>query len=90
MKRRRSKNRVAVARVFMHAPDAKHWAYRIGTAAGLTPAQVSVVLKSMREDGWVTAEWEQPDGVVARSPRRYYALTDLGRRHLPELARGLG
>lgn len=76
-----------MARVLLSAPDARHWSYGVAVAAGLTPPQVVNVLKSMREDGWLVAKWEDPEQVAGRSPRRYYTLTDLGRVHLAELAR---
>lgn len=87
MKRRRTKNRVAVAQVLLRAPDGRHWAYDIAKALDLVPAKVMTVLKAMREDGWLTVEWEDPEKVTGRPPRRYYTLTDLGRAHLPRLAR---
>ena len=42
------------------------------------------MLDRMRSDGWVTADWDI-DEETGR-PRRYYELTDIGRRELGAVA----
>lgn len=86
VKRRRTKNRRAVAEVLLAGLDARHWGFGVAKRAGLNGAQVFQVLKAMLEDGWLADEWEDPSTVGGgRSPRRYYRVTNLGRDRLPEV-----
>lgn len=77
--------RMAVA--FMGDPMGRHWGYELSKKAGLRSGIVYPALTRMLEDGWLTDGWEdQWHGGKQRPPRRYYELTDLGRRELGAIA----
>jgi DNA-binding PadR family transcriptional regulator len=60
-------------------------------AAGLPTGTVHPILARLEGQGWVTSRWEDVDPAEAGRPaRRYYRLTDEGRRAAPaRLARGV-
>lgn len=77
--------KMAVA--FMEDPRGRHWGYDLSRKAGLRSGIVYPALSRMLDDGWLTDGWEdQWQGGKKRPPRRYYELTDRGRRELGALA----
>lgn len=69
----------------MDRPDARHYGYQIAVRLGAAPQTVYQILGRMLDDGWLTDGWEG-DGGRKGPRRRYYELTDLGRRELAALA----
>ncbi len=58
---------------------------RLEADAGLTVQEGTIypLLSRLKADGLVDAEWVQAE---AGHPRKYYVLTDLGRRRLSEMS----
>ena len=54
---------------------------RLGEVDGLVTSEGTIypLLSRLRRDGWVTTSWAESE---SGPPRRYYALTDDGRRAL--------
>jgi PadR family transcriptional regulator PadR len=76
-----------VASALMSDPLGKHWGYETGRQAGVRSGVLYPVLRRLLEDGWLTDGWETPAEMQGHHPpRRYYELTDLGRRELSALA----
>lgn len=79
-------NAAAVSAQLAANPDGNHWAYRIHQATGIDTGAVHHVLARMRDAGWIEDHDENPAAVAAdRPPRRYYTLTDTGRREIAAL-----
>jgi len=85
VRRRRTKNRQAVAAALLQRPHGRHWAYALGQITGLREGMVPPILAAMTADGWLTDSWEEPGTTQGRPARHYYELTDLGRERLREL-----
>lgn len=76
-----------LAAALLADPDARHYGYDLGKAAGVRTAVVYPLLTRMLDVGWLEDGWEpKPAG---RPPRRFYVLTDLGRAELPGIAERL-
>ena len=60
---------------------------RLDADAGLsiTEGAIYPLLNRMKTDGLVTSEWVEAD---AGHPRKYYSLTDAGRRRVQDMAAG--
>jgi PadR family transcriptional regulator PadR len=60
---------------------------RLETGGGLAVQEGTIypLLSRLKADGLVDAEWVQSD---AGHPRKYYALTEAGRRRLRDMAAG--
>jgi PadR family transcriptional regulator, regulatory protein PadR len=84
--RRRTQALLQLTLAIMVAPDDRHWGYELSKAAGLRSGVLYPILQRMLDDGWLTDGWEDPSGIQGRPPRRYYELTDAGRRELGALA----
>lgn len=77
---------VQLAVALMADPVGRHWGYDLGKRAGLRSGIVYPALSRLLEDGWLTDGWEEQwEGGRKRPPRRYYELTDRGRRELGAL-----
>jgi PadR family transcriptional regulator PadR len=75
-----------LALVLMADPYDRHWGYELAKKAGLRSGVVYPALSRMLEDGWLRDGWEESwDGDRKRPPRRYYEITDRGRRELGSL-----
>ncbi len=85
---RRTKSLLRVAVALMEQPDARHWGYDLTKRAGMRSGVLYPVLHRMLDEGWLSDGWEEtaPSVGRARPPRRYYELTDEGRRALGALA----
>jgi PadR family transcriptional regulator len=67
----------------MDKPSARHWGYELSRQSGVRSGVLYPLLHRMHGDGWLVDGWETPDEAGRRRPpRRYYELTDLGRREL--------
>jgi PadR family transcriptional regulator PadR len=80
---RRTRQLVEVAAVLLADPDGRHWGYDLIRKSGVRSGVLYPMLTRMLDEGWLTDGWEDRAQIVEkRPPRRYYELTDLGRREL--------
>lgn len=64
-------------------PTGQHWGYELSKRSGVRSGVLYPMLTRMLDEGWLTDGWEDPTSIRGkRPPRRYYALTDEGRRAL--------
>lgn len=76
---------VAVAHDIATNPG-RHWGYNIHQRTGIKTGVITPILIRMRNAGWLDAHDEDPtERAPDRPPRRYYTLTDTGRRELANL-----
>jgi PadR family transcriptional regulator PadR len=85
MGRYRTENLVRIAVALMADQMGQHWGYDIIQRSGLRSGVVYPNLRKLLQDGWLADGWEDPETTGGRPPRRYYTLTDLGRRKLGAL-----
>ncbi|GAB3467169.1 hypothetical protein GCM10027436_81830 [Actinophytocola sediminis] len=70
----------------MQDQDGKYWGYRLMKATGVRSGVLYPVLDRMLADGWLTDGWEELENARRKHVRRrYYELTDLGKRELGAL-----
>ncbi len=86
MDRRRTLALMKVAVVVMATPHDRFYGYPLSKASGVRSGVLYPMLDRFLSDGWVEAEWELPHETAAKKPRRYYTLTDAGRRELGAVA----
>lgn len=61
----------------------RHWGYDLSKRAGVRSGVLYPLLTRLLDAGWLTDGWEDPSQLTERRPpRRYYELTDSGRREL--------
>ena len=82
---KRTSGQLAIADVFLSAPHAPLWGYSILQKADVTSGVLYPTLRKWTAAGLLRGDWENPDDILGRSPRRYYKLTDAGRTALTEL-----
>lgn len=64
-------------------PLGRHWGYALMKRSGLRSGVLYPLLQRMLGEGWIQDGWEDPAEIAGRRPaRRYYELTDKGRREL--------
>ena len=63
-------------------PFERQYGYELMKVTHLRSGTLYPLLDRMLVDGWVTDDWELPGETDSKKPRRYYSLTDLGRREL--------
>lgn len=81
MRKTHSLVRVAVA--LLAEPDGRHWGYDLGKRSGIRSGVLYPMLTRMLAEGWLTDGWEDPVTLTERRPpRRYYELTEHGKREL--------
>jgi PadR family transcriptional regulator PadR len=73
---------VQVAAALLTQPDDRHWGYDLSRRSGVRSGVLYPILTRLEEQHWVTADWETADEARGRRARRYFQLTDLGRREL--------
>ena len=74
---------VQVAMVLLDDPNGQHWGYELSKRSGVRSGVLYPMLTRMLEGAWVQDGWEDPTTIRdRRPPRRYYELTDKGRREL--------
>ena len=77
---------VQLALALMEEPLGRHWGYRLITRSGVRSGVLYPLLQRMLADGWLLDGWEDPQEIAERRPpRRYYEMTDKGRRELGAL-----
>lgn len=69
----------------MDDPYGRHYGYPLLERAKVRSGTLYPMLDQMVVDGWLEADWELPHEITARKPRRYYTLTNQGRRELGAL-----
>lgn len=74
---------VAVAAAIMARPNDRHWGYELTKETGHRSGAIYPLLTKLLAQGWLADGWEtEADTGGDRPPRRYYTLTDDGRREL--------
>ena len=63
----------------------QHWGYELSKASGVRSGVLYPLLQRMLDDEWLTDGWEDPPLGTKRPRRRYYELTDKGRREIGAL-----
>jgi len=76
---------MGVAVAIMGDPAGKHWGYELTRNSGVRSGVLYPILARMLDEGWLTDGWEEPGTTGGRPPRRYYELTDSGKRELGAL-----
>jgi PadR family transcriptional regulator PadR len=81
---RRTYALIQVAIALMADPDRRHWGYQLSKRSGVRSGVMYPLLQRMLDEGWLTDGWEEQaqTGRAKRPPRRYYQLTDGGRKAL--------
>jgi PadR family transcriptional regulator PadR len=81
--RRTTKPLVQVAAALLERPADRHWGYDLSKRASVRSGVLYPMLTRMLNDGWVKDGWEGPTAIEEkRPPRRYYVLTEKGKREL--------
>jgi PadR family transcriptional regulator PadR len=79
---------VQVAVAIMEAHDQHLWGYDLSRQAGVRSGVLYPILHRMLNEGWLTDGWEKLDpSVNKRPPRRYYEVTEEGKRQLGAVLR---
>jgi PadR family transcriptional regulator, regulatory protein PadR len=85
---RRTRALLAVAIALMEDPDGRHWGYELSKRSGIRSGVMYPLLTRLLDEGWLTDGWEDPRLIdQKRPPRRYYQLTEDGRREIGAVAR---
>jgi PadR family transcriptional regulator PadR len=80
---RRTYTLIQVALALMEDPTGRYWGYELSRQAGVRSGVLYPILHRMLDEGWLEDGWEDPAQLGGkRPPRRYYELTDQGRREL--------
>lgn len=75
-----------VAIALLDDPNGQHWGYELSKQAGVRSGVMYPMLTRMLNDGWLIDGWEDPATIEGkRPPRRYYELTNEGKRELGAL-----
>lgn len=73
---------VQVALALSEDSFGQHYGYDLSRKAHVRSGVMYPILRRMLEDGWLTDGWQDPTETNSRPPRRYYSLTDKGRREI--------
>ena len=79
---RRTRALVGVAIAIMSDPSGRHWGYELTRKSGVRSGVLYPILSRMLAEEWLTDGWEDPATTGGRPPRRYYELTEAGKREL--------
>lgn len=74
----------AVAKAILRNPDAKHYSYELAKQARIRSGAIYRIVWAWHTNGWLADGWDPPP-TNGRPPRRYYTLTEAGRRELERL-----
>ncbi len=74
---------VEVAMALLEDPTDRYWGYELSKRSGVRSGVLYPMLTRMLDAGWLTDGWEDRAAIQEkRPPRRYYELTEEGRREL--------
>lgn len=74
---------VQVAVSLAEAPFDQYWGYDLSKRAHVRSGVLYPILQRLLDAGWLEDGWEELAGAGSkRPPRRYYRLTDEGRREI--------
>jgi PadR family transcriptional regulator PadR len=74
---------VQVALALMARPTERHWGYGLSKESGVRSGVMYPLLTRLLDEGWLVDGWEDESETGGkRPPRRYYELTEVGRREL--------
>jgi PadR family transcriptional regulator, regulatory protein PadR len=80
---RRTRSTIQVAVALMEQPEGRYWGYDLSKRSGLRSGVLYPILHRMLNEGWLSDGWESLEAPThRRPPRRYYELTDAGKREL--------
>jgi PadR family transcriptional regulator PadR len=83
---RKTQRLLEVAAALMERSGERHYGYDLSKVSGVSSGVLYPMLSRFLDSGWVTASWEDPETLEERRPpRRYYELTDEGKRALGAL-----
>jgi PadR family transcriptional regulator PadR len=83
---RRTRSTIQVAVALMEQPEGRYWGYDLSKRSGLRSGVLYPILHRMLNEGWLSDGWESLEAPTRRRPpRRYYELTDAGKRELGAL-----
>ena len=68
--------------MLLDEPHGQHWGYDLSRRSGVRSGVMYPILHRMLNEGWLIDGWDETSATRRRPPRRYYELTDLGRREL--------
>lgn len=81
---------IKIAIAILAAPQEKHYGYTLGNQLNFSTGAIYPLLSEMMKQGWLQSEWEDPEDVNNGRPvRKYYTLTEKGRKELVEVIRNL-
>ena len=83
---RRERTLRRLASAMLALPDGKHFVWPMIRDAGISSGTIYPTLARLEVDGWVVSGWQDP-APEGRPRRRWYQLTELGRRELAALLR---
>lgn len=66
--------------------DGRIWGYALSKKSGVRSGVLYPQLDRMMDEGWLVDHWEEQVPDRKRPPRRYYTLTDEGRRNFGAIA----
>ncbi len=66
--------------------DGRIWGYALSKKSGVRSGVLYPQLDRMMDEGWLVDHWEEQVPGRKRPPRRYYTLTDEGRRSFGAIA----
>ena len=84
---RQTHSLVQVALALSRDVVGQHWGYELSKSSGVRSGVMYPILDRMLHEGWLTDGWEDPPPGTRRPRRRYYELTDKGRREISALSR---
>jgi PadR family transcriptional regulator, regulatory protein PadR len=73
--------RLRVLRALLNDPDGQHYGLSLMRSSGVGAGSLYPILFDLEDGNWIEGEWEDIDQAAAgRRRRRYYRLTDGGKR----------
>jgi PadR family transcriptional regulator PadR len=74
-------NVLLISRALLDVPDHRRYGYELMALTHLKTASMYQALHRMEDAGWLTSYWESGHPKqLGRKRRRYYELTEVGRR----------
>lgn len=77
---RKTAKQITVAKAILAHPESQHiYGYTLSKHTGLRSGTIYPMLYRFLDAGWLSDGWDE----TRYPPRRYYLLTDLGRKEIP-------